>query len=228
MKVPKIFHFIWVDSQQEQNPEPAIPAPYLAFLQTWKRHHPEWSFRIWNGLTMRRFVAERSAEFLPYYNRYRHWICRVDVGKVFILYVLGGIYVDFDMECLKPIEPLLEKCGESTLVVSREPDVTAIKAYQGLLPYVPSNAFIATTAGNPILEKWLQLFLATQHLEREHILLATGPPVLYQLIEQQGRDKICLLDSKYLLGLEPQQKREQMKVDEHTYALHHWANSWCG
>ena len=40
LSIPKIFHFIWLGSE--------LPVVYNNFIDSWRLHHPQWIFNIWN------------------------------------------------------------------------------------------------------------------------------------------------------------------------------------
>ena len=45
--------------------------------------------------------------FLPVYRSYEIPVNRNDAVRYFYLYHFGGVYLDFDVGCLKSLEPLL-------------------------------------------------------------------------------------------------------------------------
>lgn len=49
-------------------------------------------------------LQEHYPWFLPTYLAYPYSIQRVDVLRYFILHKMGGIYIDLDMGCLKPLD----------------------------------------------------------------------------------------------------------------------------
>ena len=231
--IPKIFHFIWIDKTDEGNQIPAVPMENLACLRQWRHHHPDWRFVLWNGHSIRTLIKDRYPFFLPYYDNYRHWICRVDAAKYFILNAYGGVYLDLDIERVRPIDSLLERCQGFNFVLSKEPQINCERAYKNIMNYVPSNAFLCSVPFYPGLAQIVQLLIDHVSMEERHILLATGPPILYKFIEEQGavfRD-VLVLDSQYLFAMEPGDSREtyeQIKNRETCFGIHRFANGWCG
>src|SRR2546423_3615913 len=94
MEIPRVLHRIWL------GPEPE-PERLVGFGESWVRHHPDWEHRLWTEdnlpevrwreiLDTRRVPAERA-----------------NILRYELLLTFGGVYVDADVECLKPIDPVI-------------------------------------------------------------------------------------------------------------------------
>jgi len=106
-----------------------------------------------------------------------------------VLYEYGGLYVDLDMECLRPIEPAL---NHSDCVVSQEP----LEHAQFLAPVgapLVSNALMACRAGHPFFAYVIsRLPSNTGWSAWNSVLWATGPYMLttvYRDYERRHRQK---------------------------------------
>ncbi|MBD0361664.1 MAG: hypothetical protein ICV55_02580 [Coleofasciculus sp. C3-bin4] len=106
----KIIHQTWKD----QN----LPVEVAAFQQTWKANHPNWEYRFWTDEDNREFLQTHYSWFLPIYDSYENKICRVDAVRYFILSYYGGVFIDLDFECLRPLDELL---NGKELVLGLEP-----------------------------------------------------------------------------------------------------------
>lgn len=98
--IPKIVHQIWIG--------PQMPAEYAQFRESFRRFNPGWELRLWtetdldNLLMINRRLFEAADVEAP--NDAIRW--RVDVARLEILHQFGGVYVDVDTVCLKPLDPL--------------------------------------------------------------------------------------------------------------------------
>lgn len=101
-KIPKIIHQIFFLG------EAAVPKNYHRYRQTVLKNHPNWEHRFWNEAQCRKFMEENYPWFVPVYDSYPHKIQRCDAIRYFILHHYGGFYIDMDIECLKPIDNLIE------------------------------------------------------------------------------------------------------------------------
>lgn len=98
--IPQTIHQMWIGTP--------LPAHLAGYVETWKRHHPEWQFRWWDQDTIRPLLNQdlwdRAAEISPGTPEQ----FRSDVARYEILYQLGGVWVDVDFECLRPIDELCD------------------------------------------------------------------------------------------------------------------------
>lgn len=97
-KIPKIIHYFWIGG----NP---LPKEYQKNIDGWKKQNPEYEIRCWNeenynfhAISYMQEAYQSGKEFLMFVTDY----ARLDV-----LYRYGGIYLDTDVELLKPLDELL-------------------------------------------------------------------------------------------------------------------------
>jgi len=93
--IPRVFHRIWL------GPEP-MPEEYVRLGETWKRNHRDWEHHLWAETNLPTDLRPEVYELL------RRPAERADILRLELLHRLGGVYVDADMESLKPIDPLLD------------------------------------------------------------------------------------------------------------------------
>ena len=97
--VPRVLHVSWATQ--------ALPAFAQTYLETWRAHHPTWRVARWTDATMRDFVRRRFPGRLAAYDAFPNAVNRADVFRYMVLFEIGGVYVDLDVEALRSIEPLL-------------------------------------------------------------------------------------------------------------------------
>lgn len=99
--IPKVFHRIWLD-----DPEPDTFLGYWAKLQ---QLHPEWKFHSWRSsvdipVLQNQELFDRAREVCP-----KDWKrFQADILRLELLYQYGGIYVDTDIEPIRPFDRLTE------------------------------------------------------------------------------------------------------------------------
>ncbi|KAI8809124.1 hypothetical protein BJ742DRAFT_771578 [Cladochytrium replicatum] len=64
-------------------------------------------------------VARHFPWFLPIYNSLPPNICQADVSRYMNMYAFGGVYVDFDVEALKPMDNLISWASRSKLTSAK-------------------------------------------------------------------------------------------------------------
>src|SRR5688572_47525 len=112
--IPRVLHQTWKDA--------AVPAEWSEFQSSWRRHHPDWAYRLWTDEDLLRFVETRFPHFIATYTAYSYQIQRVDAARYLILFHEGGVYADLDMECLRPVDALL---AERDFAIAQEPAIHA-------------------------------------------------------------------------------------------------------
>lgn len=94
--IPKIIHYCWFGG---------APLPKLAkqCIRSWKKHCPDFEIKEWNEtnspLPLFPFAQQALEE--------KKWAFVADVIRLYALYTEGGIYLDTDVELLKPLTPFL-------------------------------------------------------------------------------------------------------------------------
>ena len=62
---------------------------------------------LWTDAGSRDFIAQNYPWFLNTFDHYPYNIQRADAIRYFVLYHYGGIYMDLDIGCRRPLDPLL-------------------------------------------------------------------------------------------------------------------------
>lgn len=62
---------------------------------------------LWTDASSREFIAKEYPWFLNTFDGYTYPIQRANAVRYFILYHYGGVYMDLDIGCQRPIDPLL-------------------------------------------------------------------------------------------------------------------------
>ncbi|EPX73857.1 mannosyltransferase complex subunit [Schizosaccharomyces octosporus yFS286] len=103
-RIPKIIHQIWKDEN--------IPEKWSGSVSSCRAQHPEedgWTINLWTDEKVLSFMETHYSWFMPIYNSYPYDIQRFDAVRYFIVYHYGGIYIDLDVGCKKPMDPLLDQ-----------------------------------------------------------------------------------------------------------------------
>ena len=220
--IPMLFHQTWKDVN--------VPPELLPYQQTWKKHHPAWQFFLWTDVDNRQLIRQFYAWFLPVYDSYAEPIQRADAARYFILHHYGGVYIDLDFECLRPIEPLLL---DRQLVFGLEPAVhlqDQLARQLGLTTLV-GNAFAASTPGHPFWEYLFKQLVASAIFPGP--LESTGPYMLTRAVQAYPRpDQIALEPAARLYPIDnrlpwdqlPEETRRQVR--QAACAVHHWRGGW--
>lgn len=233
-KIPKVIHFIWFQNLYpthegiSQIPTSGSHAPDMC-----RKYNPSYEVKMWNASTARTFLADYYEWFLPTYDGYRYPIQRIDALKYFALYHYGGVYMDLDIACRRPLDPLL-------MFPAWFPEAS---------PLGVNNDLMAARRGHPIVERM------TKRLEAKNknwlfpyltIFWSTGPQfgsdILREWVEgapeaakkgestvllRQKKEtyaNICLSDSDNAFFVLPQ----IYYSESHTFFGHSPGGTWHG
>lgn len=220
--IPRIIHQTWRDEQ--------VPERYRRYQESWRALHPGWHYRLWTDEALRAFVAAEAPSFLPIYDGYAQPICRVDAARYLVLERLGGVYADLDVECLRPLDPLLAEGG---FLIGREPDthVAHAGAHKRGLATIPCPSVIASVPGHPVWRE-VRAALVEDHRRRDP-LDATGPFLLGRVLARH-RGPIRLVGPELFYPFDKEACWSGAAFDlerrlgraRGAYTIHYWDGTW--
>ena len=105
--IPKIIHQIWFgerDYRKLYNPE---------WIDSWKELNPHYEYIVHTETDAIK-VLQKYPKYYEVFKkldakRNLKYALRSDFLRYLLMYEYGGIYVDMDYECYKPIDPLIEE-----------------------------------------------------------------------------------------------------------------------
>jgi len=106
-------------------------------MRSWTIHNPMLDTWFWTDSAVRRLLDSSFPAWLAkLYDSYPHAINRADLRKYVVLYAVGGFVADLDVQCLRPVTPLLDwlessRCG---CVVAEEPPLHREFLYSAAIP----------------------------------------------------------------------------------------------
>ena len=204
MSIPRIFHHIWVSGDE-------MPDEVQAARQTWIDHHPNWEFRIWllGDLTWLKNQAlfDRA---VPYSQK-------ADFARYEIVHRFGGVYLDTDMECRRPFDPLLEGCE---FFSGREPNGNVGAAIFGAMP------------SHPIVREVVERLPASCYVYPiDQLSYTTGPMILNRVLRDgawEGHSEVRIFPAAYFYPYAGGERWRRHETFPRAYAVHHWHHSWKG
>ena len=226
--IPKIIHQTWKTAQ--------VPAKWQAWQASWQRFHPEWRYMLWTDADNRRFIEEHYPDFIATYDAYSYNIQRADAIRYFILHHFGGLYVDLDIECLRPVDDLVL---DKPFIIAYEPRIHAEQLGEARMV---GNAFMASIPGSLPLVRIIET-LSTRNpriLDHSGVLQTTGPKMVNAALRGFDENAMRILD-EYVFYPYPNdspqieilknagsnsQDLKKHCLERGAYAIHYWANSW--
>lgn len=206
--IPKVIHYCWFGRGE-------LPPLAKKCLESWKKYCPDYEIKEWNednfDINAYPYVKEAYKK--------RRFAFVTDVVRLYALYHEGGIYMDTDVEVLKPLDQFLSH-----------------HAFSGFEDeeHVPTGIMASEKGG-----KWAKDNL--DYYEGRHFLREDGSVDLTTNVETITRYMLPLglkqnntfQDFPNLITFYPKDffcpksyKDGQIYLTDNTYTIHHFAGSW--
>lgn len=194
---PRVLHRIWLD-------EP-VPDRFEGYWQGLQALHPDWEFVTWDDSSVLGWLR-CSAEFAQATTH----AGRSDVLRYEVLAEHGGVYVDTDVEGLRPFDDLL--------------DGRPFAGWEDERMICPT--VMGGPAGHPALQelvsdlpRWFRRYQG--HPPNRQ----TGP--YYLTMRWRWREDVRLLEPPAFYPVHWSEKRKLGgPYPPESYAVHHWAAGW--
>lgn len=206
-KIPKIIHYCWFGKGKK-------PDLALKCIESWKKNLSDYKIKEWNednfDLNLYPYVREA-------YNA-KKFAFVTDVVRLYALYNEGGVYMDIDVEVLKPLDSILHY--EAVSGFENDKNIPT-----GLMASVKGQKFIKECLeeyDNLHFKKSDGTFDLTTNVTRiTNNALKYG---LQQNNKQQTVNGFTLLPWDYLC---PKSHRDgKIRLSENSLTIHHFAGSW--
>ena len=208
MSIPKIIHYCWFGGS---------PLPELALkcIESWKKYCPDYEIKEWNE---NNYDIEGSCEFVRKAYECRKWAFVSDYARLDIVWRYGGIYLDTDVELIKPLDSILD-CGMGFFGCEQKGSVA-------------SGLGFACEKGEEILKEMMEYYRSLT-FSPECMGESACPIINTYIFEKHGFQKndsiqkigkIQILPAEYLC---PENMwTGERKFTDKTISIHHYSASW--
>ncbi len=228
-EIPKIIHQIWSGINEP------LPPRFKLLGETWKRDYPAWQYEFWDNQRINTFIQEHYPQYWYVYCKFQYNVQRWDAIRYLILDRIGGMYVDFDYESIKPMDDLIEG---RTCCFALEKDFISNHFR------IFNNALMISTPEHPFIQRIVKYVFSKTIFSYEHapknmtVFNTTGPYALIRLYEsltEDEKENIYLIPSEYVspfTGIEAEEVRLGVKRQgledclENAYAVHYFFSEW--
>lgn len=207
--IPKIFHYVWIGGKP-------LPEKNQKFLDSWKKVCPDYEIMLWDE---KNFDIEGSNDYVKEAYKSKKYAFVSDYIRLHALYEFGGIYLDTDVEILKPFDDLLNK----SMFMCRENN-----AYL-------STAVIGAEKGNEIIKEFLETYESRHFVKPdgsfdistnvEKISLFLQKKFGYPLSSKRFENpEITIYESTYFSPKD--YFSGKCRSTKNSYAIHHFDGTW--
>lgn len=206
--IPKIIHYCWFGGKEK-------PEEVLRMIASWKKHCPEYEIKEWNesnfNIHLNRYTEEAYQQ--------KKWAFVSDVARLWALVHEGGIYMDTDVEVIKPFDSLLQD--------------QAILGFEGT-QYI-ATSFMGAEPQHSFFVDFFNSYNTRVFLKEDQTLdQTTNVEVLTQLLNKTGELKrtgeeqtingIHLYPTEYFSPYDYITGR--LRKTKNTYSIHWFDKSW--
>lgn len=206
--IPKIIHYCWFGTAP-------LPQTDRHCIESWKKFFPDWEIRLWN---VDNFTVNN--DFLKRMSDEKKWGLYTEYVRFWALNTHGGIYLDTDIEVLKPFGSLLENdyfLGFET-------------------PGKVNIAVLGSAPGHPFNKEMLAYYDNFKYGDEIKWSVGISGPVLQKHIDITGKNSVVEflpksfiypVDYFYPLPYESADEIDKMRfVTPDSYTIHYWNASW--
>ena len=184
-------------------------------LDSWHKHMPDYRYKLWNednfDITSVPYVKEA-------YDCGKYAFV-TDYVRLYALYTEGGIYMDTDVEVLKPYDDLLS--------------LPAFTGYEGSKSLPPVTGTLASIAGGEWVKEQLHAYDGIHFIQDDGMAdLTTNTSRISSIMKQGGfvqDGKKQVYKDMHIFPVDyfcPRQTTGEILITENTYCDHHFMGSW--
>lgn len=205
--IPKKIHYCWFGN----NPKPTLA---LKCIESWEKNCKDYEIIEWNE---KNFDLQSNTYVKEAYEA-KKWAFITDYVRLYVLYKYGGIYMDTDVEVIRPLDSFLQE-----------------EAFSGFesTTRVPTG-IMAAEARQPFFGKMLDRYKDKHFIKPDgtldlttNVTLITEDCLKAGLIlngKKQTVEGFTLYPTEYFCPKNPETKK--LNITSNTYTIHHFDGSW--
>lgn len=118
--IPRVIYQTWKSNE--------MPDYLYNCAYTWIDKNPDYRYEFYDDTRLEKFIYNfdcsnfsfSKEQLIKAYNSYAHPVGRADLWRYLIMYSNGGVYMDIDMICDKPLREYIDT--DSTYITGKDPD----------------------------------------------------------------------------------------------------------
>lgn len=208
--IPKIIHFCWYGGG-------AYSETIKKCIRSWETLLPDYEIRRWDESN----TPFESMPFLKILYKQKRWAFIADYVRLYAIFKHGGIYLDTDVEVIKPFDSLLH-----------EEAFIAFQTEIGASKFPFNTAVIGCQKGNSFVEQCLK---ETEKLQRMKYHPMAAPNVSSAVLlgdyhvdtyKTQRLKDVLVLTKDYFYPFSWLETYHESFLTANTLAIHWWEDSW--
>ena len=208
--IPKKIHQIWLG-------EKSIPRICKRWMNSWRDLNPQWEYKLWDEKN----IKELNVDYLHVYSKKFNPGYRSDILRYIILKKFGGMYVDTDFECIKPLPT----------------NILKYKFIAGMMfgnnPCIGNS--ILMSAPNFLLLNNILSYIKQKDYKNDinYIIKNSGPDTVtreFFNLNKANQNECLILPSNYFYPYPNFMLNKQIdrysEIEDVSIGIHHWQMTW--
>ena len=206
--IPKKIHYCWFGRGE-------MPQLAKDCIASWHKYMPDWEYKLWNednfDVNKIPYTAEAYAA--------KRFAFVTDYVRLYALQTEGGVYMDTDVEILKPLDDLLH--------------LKAFTGYEGSKHKPPVTGLMASEAGGEWVGEQLECYNGIHFAQIDGAFdTTTNTQRITEIMKSHGfHPDGCMQQYKDLTVFPtdyfcPRQTTGEYLLTKNTYCDHHFMGSW--
>lgn len=214
--IPKIIHYCWFGGKP-------IPEEYKKYMASWKKYMPDYELKEWNENNF-------DVNSIPYTSeayKIGKYAYVSDYARLKIMYEYGGIYLDTDVELIKPLNDIISKGGFMAFEKNTN-------AQEGELLNVALGLGFAVEPKNAIIKEIMSYYENHHFIYPDgHLEQITIVKITTDILKSKGLTKsdipvkiqnITIYPWDYFCPIEFLSNKIELSAN--THSIHHYSASW--
>lgn len=204
---PKVIHYCWFGGKEK-------PKEILNYIDSWRKYCPDYIIKEWNESNF----DIHCCSYVEQAYQHKKWAFVSDVARLYALYHEGGIYLDTDVEIIKPLDCFLSNKG--------------FLGFEGT-QWIATN-IIGAESNNRLMKQFLNAYFQRLFVKEDGCLdMTTNVEELTKLLKEeglvlngkeQGVGDFTIYPSDYFSPYDYIQGK--IKKTDNTYTIHWFSQSW--
>jgi len=207
--IPKIIHYCWFGDTEK-------PDLIQQCVESYYNFHSDWLIIEWNNDTYKNEFGYN--EYVKYCIKNKQWVKIADYVRLEVITKIGGIYLDADVEIIKPLDDLLDN-------KMFFPYQNKILINHAVCGSVKNNSFI-----NTCVENYSCNFNGNEHT------MSSGPFYITKMLQDyygvkynkkvKQYDDLTIYPNYYFYPYYVNDNFNINKITPNTYTIHYWTSTW--
>lgn len=215
MMIPKVINYCWFGGNK-------LPDEFQKYMASWRKYCPEYEIKKWDENNFDVYANQYCREAY----KAQKWAFVSDYARLWIIYNYGGVYLDTDVEVLKPLDSLVS-AGVGFIGFQNTEEVT-------------TGLGFAAAPGNSVVKAMLDIY------ETRKFVLPDGN---LNLVPCPAANTVALLDCglktgrqwsntiQHLDGIDVfpvnyfnplNRDTGELCISDNTFTVHRYAATWIG